>query len=62
MVSVSKFQKTSKPFVLFLKLLFQDLLEELKSELDGDLENAVVAMMLPNDVFYASELNKAMKV
>ena len=41
---------------------FQDLIAELKSELGGDLENMVVAMILAPDVFYARELDKAMKV
>ncbi|XP_028396288.1 uncharacterized protein LOC114520254 isoform X2 [Dendronephthya gigantea] len=39
----------------------KDLIEELKSELGGDMENLVVAMMLPSDVFHARELDKAMK-
>ena len=43
-------------------LYFQDLIDELKSELGGDMENLVVAMLLPSDVFYARELDKAMKV
>jgi hypothetical protein len=43
-------------------LYFQDLIDELKSELGGDMENLVVAMLLSSDVFYARELDKAMTV
>lgn len=39
----------------------KDLLDELKSELSGDMENLVVAMILSSEIFYARELNKAMK-
>jgi hypothetical protein len=46
----------------FSIIYFQDLIDELKSELGGDMENIVVAMLLPIDVFYARELDKAMKV
>lgn len=56
---------TEKPVVYCFKLLswyLQDLIDELKSELSGDMENLVVAMFLPSDVFYARELHKAMKV
>ena len=43
-------------------LLSQDLEDELKSELGGDFQDIVVALLLPPRVFDARELRAAMKV
>lgn len=40
----------------------QDLVKELKSELSGDFENAIVALMIPSSDYEVHELRKAMKV
>lgn len=40
----------------------QDLVKELKSELSGNFENAIVALMIPSSDYEVHELRKAMKV
>lgn len=46
--------------LLSLPCTAQDLIEELKYELTGDLETAVVGLMLTNHQFYANELHDAL--
>ena len=43
-------------------IVFQDLVKDLKSELGGNLENVVLAMMEPHETFDARSLRSAMKV
>jgi annexin A7/11 len=42
-------------------LAFQDLVKELKSELGGNLERVVLAMMLPTTELLSDHLHEAMK-
>ena len=43
-------------------LLFQDLIKELKSELSGNYESIVLALLMPPDEYDAYEIYKAMEV
>lgn len=48
-------------FSLFIILLFQNLIEDLKSELGGHLEDIIVALMIPPIDYLCKQLHKAMK-
>ena len=43
-------------------LFFQDLIKELKSELSGNYESIVLALLMPPDEYDAYEIYKAMEV
>ena len=48
--------------LLYFQITFQDLIKELKSELSGNYENLVLALLMPPDEYDAYELNRAMEV
>lgn len=50
------------PFILSVCCFFQDLIADLKSELSGNFEDVVIAIMAPPAQFDASQLHQAMKV
>ena len=48
--------------ILILVVNTQDLISDLKSELGGNFENVVLALMEPCELFDAKSLRSAMKV
>ena len=48
--------------MLFMLCFLQDLINELKSELSGNLEECLLAMMEPKDLYDAKCLRRAMRV
>lgn len=48
--------------MLWVLLTFQDLIDDFKSELGGNFEETVIALMMPPDDFLVHSLNEALKV
>lgn len=53
-------EQRQKIAIYFTNELERDLVDDLKSELGGNFENVIVALMMPPDDYLCNELNKAM--